>query len=193
MTVPIQNLVFIIPSLIYIGVLRIRGQTSKYLFGLVGWQLTSLRYLLIGLLTGVLAGVFVSTFSPDIPPEILENPKIATSQYAGLTLGLQSFFIALLREGIFVALGEEIFFRGFIGGLLIRRLGFQIGNLLQSIIFLLPHLLILTVSTTLWPILIPQFIAGWIYGLLLYKSGSILPSWVAHSLSNAFGAVAFMT
>ena len=147
---------------------------------------------MIGLLTGVLTGVFLSTFSPNIPPEISEHPNIATSQYAVLTLGLQSFFIALLREGIFVALGEELFFRGFLGGLLIRRFGFQIGNLLQAIIFLLPHLLILTVSTTLWPILIPQFIVGWIYGLLLYKSGSILPSWIAHSLSNAFGAVAFM-
>ncbi len=192
MTIPIQNLIFIIPSLIYIGVSRKRGQTWQYSFGAVGWQPTSLRYLLIGLLTGVLAGVFVSIFSSNIPPEILENPNIATSQYAGLTLSLLSFLIALFREGIFVALGEEAFFRGFLGGLLIRKFGFQIGNLLQAIIFLLPHLLILTVNTTLWPILIPQFISGWIFGLLSYKSKSILPSWIAHSLSNALGAVAFM-
>jgi membrane protease YdiL (CAAX protease family) len=192
MTVPIQNLVFIIPSLITIGVLRVRGQTWKYSFGVVGWQRTSLRYLVIGLLMGVVTGAFASSLSPTIPPEILEHPSIATSQYAGLTLGLQSFFIALFREGIFVALGEEVFFRGFLGCVLTRRLGFQIGNLLQAIIFLLPHLFILTVSTTLWPILIPQFLAGWVYGLLVYKSGSILPSWIAHSLGNAFGAVAFM-
>ena len=73
-----------------------------------------------------------------------------------------------------------------------RRLGFALGNLIQAAIFLLPHLLLLTVSTALWPLLVAQFLAGWLQGWLLYRSGSILPGWIAHSLGNAFGAVAFM-
>jgi membrane protease YdiL (CAAX protease family) len=93
--------------------------------------------------------------------------------------------VAFLEVGSYVDLASLLAW-------FIRRFGFLIGNLLQSIVFLLPHLFLLTVSITLWPILIPQFIAGWLYGWLLYKSGSILPSWIAHSLSNAFGAMAFM-
>jgi len=49
------------------------------------------------------------------------------------------------------------------------------------------------VSLKLWPILIAQFIGGWLFGWLFYKSESILPSWLAHSLSNAFGAMMFMS
>ena len=192
MDIPLQTLIFSIPSLAYIVVVRVRGQTWKHALSLFGWQGTSIKYLLIGLLIGVIPGVFTFLYSQAIPIEILESPKIATSQYAGWSPSLVTFIAVLLREAFFTALGEEIFFRGFLGGWFIRRFGFLIGNLLQSIVFLLPHLFLLTVSITLWPILIPQFIAGWLYGWLLYKSGSILPSWIAHSLSNAFGAMAFM-
>lgn len=192
MDIPLQTLIITIPSLVYIVVLRVRGQTLRHALSLVGWQGTSIRYLLIGLLIGVIPGVFTFLYSQSIPIEILESPKIATSQYAGWSPSIATFIAVLLREAFFTALGEEIFFRGFLGGWLIRRFGFFIGNLLQSIVFLLPHLFLLTVSITLWPILIPQFIAGWLYGWLLYKSGSILPSWIAHSLGNAFGAMGFM-
>lgn len=192
MDIPLQTLILAIPSLAYIVVLRVRGQTWRHALSLVGCQGTSIRYLLIGLLIGVIPGVFTFLYSQSIPVEILESPKIATSQYAGLSPSLATFITVLLREAFFTALGEEIFFRGFLGGWLIRRFGFFIGNLLQAVVFLLPHLFLLTVSITLWPILIPQFIAGWLYGWLLYKSGSILPSWIAHSISNAFGAMAFM-
>ena len=66
------------------------------------------------------------------------------------------------------------------------------AGVIQSIIFLLPHLLLLTISMQLWPIVLAQFFAGWIYGWLFYKSESILPGWLAHSLGNAFGAMMFM-
>lgn len=192
MDIPLQTLILAMPSLAYIVVLRVRGQTWRHVLSLVGCQGTSIRYLFIGLSIGVIPGVFTFLYSQSIPIEILESPKIATSQYAGWSPSLATFVAVLLREAFFTALGEEIFFRGFLGGWLIRRFGFFVGNLLQAIVFLLPHLFLLTVSITLWPILIAQFIAGWLYGWLLYESGSILPSWIAHSLSNAFGAMAFM-
>jgi membrane protease YdiL (CAAX protease family) len=97
-----------------------------------------------------------------------------------------------LREAIYVALGEEIFFRGLLGGWLVRRLGFAIGNTVQTLIFLLPHLLLLLVSLNLWPIIAVQIVAGWLLGWLRYRSDSILPGWLAHSLINAFGALATM-
>jgi membrane protease YdiL (CAAX protease family) len=42
--------------------------------------------------------------------------------------------------------------------------------------------------------LIPlDILAGWLLGWLRYRSDSILPGWLVHSLSNAFGALAAMT
>jgi membrane protease YdiL (CAAX protease family) len=47
-------------------------------------------------------------------------------------------------------------------------------------------------SVWLWPILIPQFVAGWFQGWLRFRSDSILPSWFCHSLSNTLSALAFI-
>jgi len=99
---------------------------------------------------------------------------------------------ALLREAFYVALGEEIFFRGLLGGWLEQRFGFMKGNTIQDLIFLLPHLLLLLVSLSLWVVVVVQFLAGWVLGWLRSRSGSILPGWLAHSLMNAFGALLTM-
>lgn len=127
-----------------------------------------------------------------VPSEVLQDRNINISDYAGWTLSVASFLLVWLREAIYVALGEEIFFRGFLGGWLVRRLGFAIGNTVQALVFLLPHLLLLLVSQSLWLIIIVQLIAGWLLGWLRYRSNSILPGWLAHSLTNAFGALAAM-
>ncbi|MFC1804111.1 lysostaphin resistance A-like protein, partial [Thermoproteota archaeon] len=95
-------------------------------------------------------------------------------------------------EAFYVALGEEIFFRGLLGGWLERRYGFRIGNIVQAVMFLLPHLLLLMVSTSFWLVIVVQFLAGWVMGLLRSRSGSILPGWLAHSFMNAVGALASM-
>lgn len=192
MDIPLQTIILTVPSLVYFVGMRVRGQTWRHGLKLIGFQDASIRHLIIGVIIGAIPGLFTFVYSQSIPIEILESPNIALSQYAGLSPGLGAFFAVLMREAFYVALGEEIFFRGFLGGWLIRRFGFMIGNILQSIVFLLPHLLLLTVSLKLWPILIPQFIAGWLFGWLLHRSGSVLPGWIAHSLSNAFGAMAFM-
>ncbi|MFM9921061.1 lysostaphin resistance A-like protein [Lacisediminihabitans sp. H27-G8] len=85
---------------------------------------------------------------------------------------------------ILQTLGEEILFRGLIGGVLLRRLGFGRGNVLQAIIFLAPHLVLLLVNAQLWPIIPVQFITGWVLGWLRYKSGSFLPGTLVHAVAN---------
>jgi membrane protease YdiL (CAAX protease family) len=82
------------------------------------------------------------------------------------------------------ALGEEILFRGLIGGVLFRRFGFVRGNLIQAAVFLVPHLLLLVVDASLWPILPVQFLAGFLLGWLRYKSGSVVPGALTHALAN---------
>jgi membrane protease YdiL (CAAX protease family) len=192
MEIPVELILFSLPSVIYLFINKARKRDTGSIFRNIGWVKTNRKYLLIGFALGLIPGLFSLFIAKFLPPDFLEQPGIAQMAYSGWSLSIASFILALVREAFYTALGEEILFRGFIGSLLIRRLGFAPGNILQSLIFLLPHALILTIDANLWPILIPQFIAGWLFGWLLHQSGSIIPSWVAHSLSNAFGALAFM-
>lgn len=82
------------------------------------------------------------------------------------------------------AVGEEIFFRGFLGGMLQRRLGFWVGNSIQAAIFLLPHLLLLTIDARLWPILPIQYVVGWILGALRHRSGSVIECAILYAAVN---------
>jgi uncharacterized protein len=193
MGVPLQLIVLSIPSLIYVAVRKWRGERWNNIFEKIGWQGSPPIYFLWALgAMAIVAGLGWLAFQ-FIPSEVLQDPNINIAGYAGWTLSITSFLLAWLREAIYVALGEEIFFRGFLGGWLVRRLGFMIGNVIQTLIFLLPHLLLLLVSLSLWPIILVQGVAGWLLGWLRYRSGSILPGWLAHSLANAFGALVAMS
>jgi len=190
---PLQLIVFSIPSLTYIAVRRRLGEKWNEVFREIGWQGSRPIYFLWSLGTMIIVGGLGWLAFQAVPLEVLQDPNINISDYAGWTFSVTSFLLVWLREAIYVALGEEIFFRGFLGGWLVRRLGFAIGNTVQALIFLLPHLLLLLVSQSLWPIIIVQLIAGWLLGWLRYRSNSILPGWLAHSLTNAIGAFPVMT
>ena len=97
-----------------------------------------------------------------------------------------------VREAVYVALGEEVFFRGFLGGWLVRRFGFAIGNTVQALVFVLPHLLLLSVSLSLWLVVLVQLLTGWLLGWVRHRVESIWPGWLAHSPANALGALAAM-
>ncbi|MGI8506491.1 MAG: CPBP family intramembrane glutamic endopeptidase [Solirubrobacteraceae bacterium] len=90
---------------------------------------------------------------------------------------------------IVLALAEEMLFRGFVAGLLFRRFGFRAGNALQALVFFAPHLLLLLVSLSLWPILPVPLAGGWLLGWLRQRSGSIGPGWIAHSIANILASV----
>ena len=137
-------------------------------------------------------GVLMLVIMQRIPENVLDSPMLSTSIYAGWSPKLSSFMFAWVREAFYVTLGEELFFRGLLGGWLERRYGFSKGNIVQALVFLLPHLLLLTVSTSFWLVIAVQFLAGWVLGLLRSRSGSILPGWLAHSIMNAIGAFASM-
>jgi hypothetical protein len=58
---------------------------------------------------------------------------------------------------------------------------------------LVPHLFVLSAGLDLWPLLLAPFVSGWLYGWLLYRSGSILPGWLGHSLAIALAAAGVMS
>lgn len=192
MHVPLQLILLTIPSLIYMGVRRHRGEDWLSILTNLGWRGASPAMLLRSLGVVIIVGAAGWLAFQQVPSEILEHPNVNISAYAGLTLSVSSFLLVWLREAIYVALGEEIFFRGLVGGWLFRRLGFAAGNAVQALLFLLPHLLLLTLGLDLWPIIGVQAAAGWLMGWLRHRSDSILPGWFAHSLINALGALAAM-
>jgi uncharacterized protein len=186
---PLQTLLFTIPSLIYLVVHAAQGERWRELFADVGWQRgRPVYYLLAGVLILVGAGLGALAIAL-VPQELLQNPDVSVARYAELSPGVGSFVSVWLHEAVYVALGEEIFFRGLLGGWLMRGLGFVAGNTAQALIFLLPHLLLLRVSHTFWPLIVVQLLLGWLLGWLRFRSGSILPGFLAHSPSNAIGAM----
>ena len=189
---PLMLILFSIPSLIYLVVRKMRGDQLQNIFKDMGWQTSRSLYYLWGLGLLIVLGVLGQLAFQAIPGEILQDTNININAYQGMSLSLASFLLILFRESIYVALGEEIFFRGLLGGWLVRKFGFTLGNILQAAAFLLPHLLLFLISFSLWPILIVQTFAGWLLGWLRYRSDSILPGWVVHSLINTLGALVIL-
>lgn len=118
-----------------------------------------------------------------------DDGYLTASHYAGWSLGFVTLLQAFGRELLYTALGEELFFRGFVAGQLFRHLSFQRANALQTLVFMLPHLALLAVlGLNFWPLLIPVVVAGWLLGWLRYNSGSIFPGVLAHGLVNTAAA-----
>ena len=192
MNIPAQLLLLLFPSLIYLTVKKRQGETWEHILVDLGWTGSKTIYYLQGLGGAIVVGVLMLVIMRNVPKSVMENPMVSTSFYAGWSPSLSSFLYAWIREAFYVALGEEIFFRGLLGGWLERRYGFRVGNVVQAVVFLLPHLLLLMVSMSFWLVVVVQFLAGWSLGWLRSRSGSILPGWLAHSLMNAVGALAAM-
>jgi membrane protease YdiL (CAAX protease family) len=192
MDIPLQPILLSIPSIIYIAVRRHRGENWKEVLGKIGWKGSRPVYFLWSLGVVIIVAGLGWLALQTVPSDALNDPAVSISRYSGWTISVISFLLVWVREAIYIAIGEEIFFRGLLGGWLFRRLGFAVGNVIQALIFILPHLLLLLVSFSFWPIVAVQMVAGWLLGWLRYRSDSILPGWLAHSLSNAIGALAAM-
>lgn len=136
------------------------GSSSAY-----GWALLLMPPILFA---GWLAIVLV-------PAGVLETPGVSIARLTSVSAAIG----VVLR-----AVGEEVFFRGLLGGVLVRRLGFLWGNLLQAVLFLVPHLPLLLIDTRLWPILPVQFATGWLLGWLRHKTGTFAPGAVVHVVAN---------
>lgn len=109
------------------------------------------------------------------PADVLEMPGVSIARFGS---------IGAVAGVVLRALGEEVLFRGLIGGALMRRFGFAWGNLFQAAVFLAPHLLLLMVDARLWPVLPVQFVAGWLFGWLRHRSGSFVPGALVHVVAN---------
>jgi membrane protease YdiL (CAAX protease family) len=172
----LELVLFCVPTLMYVIVQSsgedrtLRSALTRAGVSSGSWSAYGLALLLLPplLLTGWLAIVL-------IPAEVLETPGVAIARIASANVAIG----VVLR-----AFGEEAFFRGLLGGVFIRRLGFWKGNLLQSAVFIVPHLALLLIDVRLWPILPVQFAAGWLLGWLRHKTGTFVPGAVVHTVAN---------
>ena len=116
---------------------------------------------------------------------------LASNQFTGL--GLAGVIPALLYAMIQTGLSEEILFRGFLLKRLAKSFGFQVGNLLQSLVFGCIH------GAMLWTVLsfpiillvvLSTGLAGYVMGWMNERvsGGSIMTSWSIHSLTNLMTA-----
>lgn len=166
----IEFLLFLCPSVLYILV-RSKSLGVSRVLAHVGWRWGSWQAAVLSLVlfpvllgTGYLGIRLVSTASLTLPGVVLVHGVSGA---------------AILR-----AVGEEIFFRGFLGGLFLRRWGLWVGNTLQAALFLVPHLVLLSIDVHLWPILPVQFLGAWILGVVRYRSGSVIECSVLHAALN---------
>ncbi|MDR0847695.1 MAG: CPBP family intramembrane metalloprotease [Propionibacteriaceae bacterium] len=179
----IEFVLFCVPVLVYL-IVQSRGKDRSLKSALnrigaswgapsaYGWALMLLVPLL---LTSWLAITLV-------PAEVLGEPGVMIARITSVGAGVS----VALR-----AIGEEVLFRGLLGGVFVRRLRFFWGNLLQAAVFIVPHLPLLLVDIRIWPILPVQFAAGWLLGWLRNKTETFVPGALLHFITNvAAGLIA---
>lgn len=179
----VEFIVFCVPAVIYLIVQSRRVGNSfavaRQRLGAV-WGAPSAYGWAAALLVPLLLAGWLAIVT--IPTEVLEAPGVSVARLTSVSVGVG----VVLR-----AVGEEVLFRGLLGGVFMRRLGFWWGNLLQAALFVVPHLLLLAVDLRTWPIIPVQFAAGWLLGWLRHKTGTFVPGAIVHAVSNvAAGLIA---
>ena len=183
-----ELVVFGLPAAIYLAVRATRGhgRDARQRMGLVRGDprgyLLALAVLAVCLGLGCLSLLVAGALHPAALPHGRSTGGLTAT--VGAPAGPAGTASAVLT-----ATAEELLFRGFLGGLLIGRLGFAAGNAVQALLFVLPHAALLAVAPGLWPILPTQLVAGWLLGWLRHRTGSILPGAAAHAATNILVAL----
>jgi len=130
-----------------------------------------------------LAGVAILVIWPP-PLEPFLRPGSPQQSFQGLGLAGAALPMALLYGVVKTGFPEELLFRGLIAGSLSRRFSLLWANVVQALIFLIPHLLVLRIMPEMWGIL-PVILASALFvGWVRIKSGSIIGGWVIHASFN---------
>ncbi len=118
--------------------------------------------------------------------------EMATSDFTGL--GVSAIPAIVVYATLNTAFPEELIFRGFILKRLENKFGFNVANFIQSVLFGLLHgvmffNLVGIVKTVL--IILFTSVVAWFMGYINEKcsNGSIIPSWIIHTISNLFSGI----
>lgn len=131
----------------------------------MGFRGSGLKHIVIAVAAGILLGA--------IEYQILRPPPPTP------TFSITYFLQTTLYMLIFVGFVEELLFRGMLMASLEKHVSQKPALILQSAIFAVLH-----VTWRLITEIAFVFIAGIIFGLLLKKSGSLIPPAIAHGIGN---------
>lgn len=117
----------------------------------------------------------------------LDSSILASNGFTGL--GISALISALFYAIVQTGLSEELFFRGFLLKRFMHKFGFQIGNIMQSLLFGILHgwmfysyipfgVVVLVVLATGFV----GYLMGWINERK--SNGSIITSWGIHGIGN---------
>ena len=172
-----------IPFLAYFAYQRLRHR-RRFLevARRAGLQLGDARYIGYSLVIAAAGVAALLVWPPPLGPFLRDGSP--QQPFVGLGLSGRAMAMALLYGLVQTGFAEEFLFRGLIAGSLARRLRLRWANLTQALIFLLPHLLVLSIMPEMgW--VIPVILAGALFaGWARIKSGSILGPWLIHGSAN---------
>lgn len=125
---------------------------------------------------------------------LLQDIQTAASEFAGM--GAQAIPAIIVYAVFNTAFSEEILFRGFLLKRLNNKFGFAVANTIQAFFFGLLHgIMFFSLAGAGKAILIILFtgLIAWLMGYINEKkaNGSIIPSWIIHSVSNICSSIYF--
>ncbi len=174
-----------VPLLLYTAWQKWRhGRSFQDIRERTGLVIGDMRTLPVALATAALLVLILVVFPP--PMEFFtQGENSPQKRMVGLGWSAQAWTIALSYGVLQTGLTEEFLFRGLLTGALQRRLPLWSANLVQALLFLVPHIVIVAfVGPGLWGILPGVFIGSLILGWERMKSGSILGPWIVHATAN---------
>ncbi len=169
--------------------------TFKQYIGLNKPTKKSILYVLLVSFLFVIIGIGMTFIDSGIKQVVMEPPSI-TGKLRQMGLNANSLIILFMIALFKTSFAEEVLFRGFVAKQLIKKFNFNLGNILQALIFGAIHLFLFRYLTksTIFPlvfIFIFSTVAGWVLGYIKekYTNGSIIPGWIAHGFGNAFSYI----
>ncbi len=178
-------IVFSIIFIIWFLFARKREKITKWI-GLYGFGNKNKIYLwmMIGTIFFILLGIFMLYTFKDV--------KTASSDFYALgVIALPAIFI---HASLGTALPEEVFFRGFILKRLANKFSFNVGNIVQSLLFGLIHGLAFISFVGVFKGLFLFIFTGSLAFFIGYinekkADGSILPGIILHFIANVFSGI----
>jgi len=141
----------------------------KYIF----WGMTCyLMFLPLFFLTNILVLKLSQFLNIELKAQDVFSLLTKTSDFSPAQFGLLILFVAVIGPLI-----EEIFFRGFLYRALKRKTGVYFALLISAVLFSLIHFNVMVFFPILW--------LGIILGLLLEKTGSLIPCVAMHIMVNS--------
>ncbi len=123
---------------------------------------------------------------------VVRGMETATSEFTGLDAAALPAIVVYAAFN--TAFPEELLFRGFLLKRLSNKFGFHVANFIQAFLFGLLHgVMFFTLAGAVKAVLIIAFTGAiaWFMGYVNEKcaNGSIIPSWIIHTVSNLFSGI----